>query len=234
MYHELESNIAKAFAAPLPQKKQEFVKKMRPAKINTFAILRMQASYIRAVCWILPIMIIPVVLLGLWQNLEGAVLLTEALTPFLAAVGILETWRSCTYRMSELEQATRFSLRTVMYARMLLTGCVTTGMILLSSAVLAFHFGLSFLFTGARIMIPYLLTMSMGLQVERTAYGRNNSYCSVVIAAIIAVLALFSDMAPISLAVSLSKELVIALATGLFVLTIWQAIKTIRFTEAYA
>lgn len=234
MNHEFKTNIAKAFAAPPPQRKQKFVKKMRPVKISTFDILRVQASYIRAICWILPAMILPVVLLGLWCNLESMIHLTEAITPFLAAIGILETWRSYTCRMSELEQATRFSLRTVVYARMLLTGCAGTAMILLSSVALAVHFQVSFLLTAARIMIPYLLTMSLGLQVERTTYGRNNPYCSVVIAAIIAALALWSDAAPISFAAALSGEWVVALAAGLFVLTIWQAIKTIKFTEAYA
>ena len=234
MSPEFKTNLAKAFAAPPPRKKQEFVKKMRPVKISAFAILRLQASYIRTVCWILPAMILPVVLLGLWQNLEGTIHITDAFTPFLAAVGILETWRSYTYRMSELEQATRFSLRTVVYARMLLTGCAGSAMILLSSAVLASHFRVSFLLTAARIMIPYLLTMSLGLRVERTVYGRNNPYCSFVIAVSIAALALWSDAAPISFAAALSGGWVIALAAGLFALTIWQSIKTIRFTEAYA
>lgn len=234
MKDNLKANISKAFAAPAPQKKQEFLKKMKPAKIHTFDILRTQASYVRAVSWILPMMILPVVFIGVHQNWENVIHLTEAITPFLAAIGILETWRSYTYRMMELEQATRFSLRTVVYARMLLTGCAGSAMILLSSAILANHFQISFLLMTARIGIPYLLTMSLGLQIERTTFGRNNPFCSVAIAVIIAALVIWAEAASISFEAALSGEFVIALAVGLLAFTTWEAIKTIQYTETYA
>ena len=49
-----------------------------------------------------------------------------ALTPFLALGILFETRRSFRWRMAELEHAARFSLRSVMLARLFLAGTVNT------------------------------------------------------------------------------------------------------------
>jgi ABC-type nitrate/sulfonate/bicarbonate transport system permease component len=90
-----------------------------------------------------------------------------ALTPLLA-VGILaETGRSYRWKMAELEYAARFSLRSIVLARMFLVGLIDTAGLLIVTAAVRSHLTYSLLRVFLYMMVPYLLAAFLGSLYER-------------------------------------------------------------------
>lgn len=90
-----------------------------------------------------------------------------ALTPLLAAGILLETMRSFRWKMAELEQAARFSLRSVILARMFLLGVVNTTGLLIVILIVRPCFSYSLFRVFLYMMVPYLTASWLGSVYER-------------------------------------------------------------------
>ena len=90
-----------------------------------------------------------------------------ALTPLLAAGILLETRRSHRWKMAELEHAARFSLRSVILARMFLVGAVNTGGLLIVILIIQPFFSYSLIRVFLYMMVPYLTASWLGAIYER-------------------------------------------------------------------
>ena len=90
-----------------------------------------------------------------------------ALTPFLALGILLETRRSFRWRMAELEHAARFSLRSVMLARLFLAGTVNTAGLLIIILIIRPYFSYSLIRVFLYMMVPYLTASWSGSVYER-------------------------------------------------------------------
>ena len=91
----------------------------------------------------------------------------SALTPLLAAGILLETRRSFRWKMAELEQAARFSLRSVILARMFLLGVVNTAGLLIVILIVRPCFSYSLFRVFLYMMVPYLTASWLGSVYER-------------------------------------------------------------------
>ncbi len=187
MKNDWKESLKAAFDAPEPGNKKEFLRNIRPREVSTPRMLFQQVQYIRGAVWIFALMIMIFALLGSWKQMEETEDLIPVIMPFLAAISVLETRRSRKCGMIEIEMVTRFSLRSVILARMLALGLVYLFTVCVISPVIAAAFGGKALLTAMRILIPYLITMSISLQVERSVWGRKLEYASLAIAAAIAI-----------------------------------------------
>lgn len=119
------------------------------------------------------------------RNLDReTVWVISALIPFLALTLLTESGRSRVYGMDELEYATRFSLKSLMLARMgslglfhgvillLLFLCIGTGFFPEPEDMLYF-------------LVPYFLTVSLGLSLLRRFRGREILYISLGVPAFV-------------------------------------------------
>ena len=156
---------------PDPAKKEEFLKNVmagqlsRTARITLDRMLLIQVKYIRKTAWLAALMILLAAALITKGN-PDSVLRISALTPLLAFVTEIETRRSYAYGMAELEMTTAFSLRSIRYARL--------------------YIAISAMLTLSCLLLPFLLTMTGALLLERTAFGRSHPYGSGVLALLIA------------------------------------------------
>ena len=90
-----------------------------------------------------------------------------ALTPLLAASILFETRRSRRWNMAELEQAARFSGRSVLLARIFLLGAINTaGLMIVILAVRSFS-SFSLIRVFLYMMVPYLTASLLGSVYER-------------------------------------------------------------------
>ena len=157
--------------------------------------------------------------------------------PFTAAVSVIETQRSKRFGMSELEMATRFSLRSVVFARMTLLGILSAIILCITSPVIAVSFGGSVIVTAVRILIPYLVTMIIGLHIERSTFGRNHGIISLAVAGASAAFVAWSYQLEEN--IFLQYELFtgsygIIIAAVLLALTFAEQWKTVKNVEAFA
>lgn len=169
---KLIATLSKICRAPEPEGKAEFLQRLeeqgltnrRSTAMSHGEFLLGQLPYIEKWIWLLSGAIF-LFLMGICYNNPGNY--PFALTPLLAAGVLVETRRSYRWKMAELEYTARFSLRSVMLARMFLIGAVdTVGLLIVICAVspwLSYSVTRVFLY----MMVPYLCASFLGSVYER-------------------------------------------------------------------
>lgn len=190
MNRGMKEAIKNAFEAPKPLEKQVFIQKMNCSQICHSEIgfgqfMWQQAAYIRKRAWVLSLAIFLMAVLGGCFMEKDVLWLLSAMMPFLAVSAIAENIRSEMWGMSELEMATRFSLRSVVLARMGILGIIhfaTLSFIIIlgygEGTVVVFH-------TGVYLLVPYLLTDAVGLWLVRKIRGKEALYASMALAFVV-------------------------------------------------
>lgn len=172
MRRELKEHLKSIYEAPPPLRKKEFMQKWINPQMNFCEFLFSQMAYIRKWIWGISAAVFTVAMFGAITASKNLVWIISALTPLLAVTVITECGRSENYEMAELEMATRFSLRSVVFARLGILGM--ENLIVLCS-LLVFGIkndgnrngGMELIWTGVCIILPYLLTDFIGLQIVR-------------------------------------------------------------------
>ena len=176
---------------PDPAKKEEFLKNVmagqlsRTARITLDRMLLIQVKYIRKTAWLTALMILLAAAL-ITKGSPDSVIQIAALTPLLAFVTEIETRRSYAYGMAELEMTTAFSLRSIRYARFMILGLFDLAVLSGISLLIRKYIAISAMLTLSCLLLPFLLTMTGALLLERTAFGRSHPYGSGVLALLIA------------------------------------------------
>ena len=199
MRHSLQKELQQAFEAPSPLYKKDFLqknflKKMEFSKISMAEFVFSQISYIRKWTWSISTLIFAISLTGSIILSLDMLWVISAFSPVLALTILSESGRSESYKMAELEIATRFSLRSVLFAR---SGILGTGNLVL--LCLMMPLGLrnnefSPLQAGVSVITPFLLTSFIGLWIVRKFRGREAMYFCAGIAACISVSVFFFHM----------------------------------------
>lgn len=168
----ITERIRKLCSSPEPERKEEFFRRVgeqemlyrRQTVISHKEFLAIQLRYIEKRIWVLSGFLL---LFIAWICSRNSGNYPFALTPILAAGILFETGRSGRWSMTELEQAARFSARSVMLARLFLLSAVnTTGLLIIILAVRSF-FPYSLVRVFLYMMVPYLTASLLGSVYER-------------------------------------------------------------------
>ena len=149
----------------------------RPVVINHGDFLLRQFLYVGKWIWLLSAVLL-LCITGICYGNTGNY--PFALTPLLAAGILVETGRSFRWKMAELEYTARFSLRSVMLARMFLVGIVETAGLLVVIWVVRPWFSYSLIRVFLYMMVPYLAASLLGSVYERKNRS-DNSWGSMII-----------------------------------------------------
>ena len=155
-----------------PEGKREFFSRLqaqgllhrRPVVMNHGEFLARQLCYIEKWVWMLSGMLM---LFIIWACSMNSGNYPFALTPLLAAGILAETGRSYRWKMEELEYAARFSLRSIVLARMFLVGLIDTAGLLIVVAAVRSYLTYSLLRVFLYMMVPYLTAAFLGSLYER-------------------------------------------------------------------
>lgn len=180
-----KEQLQQAFSVPEPKKKRAFLQTLPKKEIGLDALILSQASYIRKWVWAVSFLLFGTVVL-LAQYVEWDVTwILSGVMPFAALLVVMEFAKSLACGMAELEMSSRFSLRTILLARMILLGTVQ----LLGLLVAVPMAGTTLLVNGVYLLVPYLLTAMLGLVAVRKLHGREGLFVCGSIAVVISVLA---------------------------------------------
>lgn len=187
MNRQLKKMIKTAFEAPKPdyRKKEEFLKMFQQPTISMWKIILIQASYIRKRTLFLSMLLLLPALNGINSIRTGDLWLISAFIPFLALLAVTESTRSTTYGMDEFEMATRFSLKSIMLARMSVLGLLDAFILCCFVPLCYMNSGLSLIQTGVYILTPYLLTVNISLWITRHFHGREVLYACMSVAVMV-------------------------------------------------
>ncbi len=170
---------------PEPEEKEAFFQGLkergltsrRPEAINHGDFLLRQFFYVGKWIWLLSAVIL-LCITGICYGNTGNY--PFAITPLLAVGILVETGRSFRWKMAELEYAARFSLRSVMLARMFLVGIVETAGLIVVICVVRPWFSYSLIRIFLYMMVPYLAASLSGSVYERKTRS-DNSWGSIII-----------------------------------------------------
>lgn len=186
MNRYLKQELKQAFAAPLPdsQKKARFLRTLPRPPIRMRQFLLIQTAYLRKRVLVLSLLFLLPVLTGARQMEPDTLWAICALIPFLALLAVTESTRSVVYGMQEFELSTRFSLKSVMLARMSVLGLLDAFVLCCLIPFYAAGNKLSLLQAGLYLLVPYLLTVNGSLWISRRFHGREALYgclCAAVV-----------------------------------------------------
>ncbi len=235
MKKEMRQALERAFEAPQPLGKQHFLKvhKGKRYYIGMDEFILLQVGYIRKSTWMLSAVVF---LLGITVSLlmrPEIIWVLSASMPFLALTVISEWMRSVAYGMLELEQATRFSLKSVLLARLGILGMVNFMMFLFCLFLGRMQPDMELLKALVCLATPYLATVFFGLWIVRKTGFRESEYVCLGIAAIISVCGLLIRLSAKTLLRAEAVKWWGLLALVLAVLVIGEFYKGLERTEAY-
>lgn len=194
MRQTLKKELTLAFEAPPPLRKKEFLQQFKLPKISTAEFIISQIGYIRKWIWGVSALIFGIALTGSVILSADMLWAISAFTPLLALTILSESGRSESYEMAELEMATRFSLRSVLFARLGILGVENLTLLCLMMPFGSRNNALAPVQAGAYIITPFLLTTFIGLYVVRKYRGHEAMYICSGITACISLSVFFSHM----------------------------------------
>lgn len=181
----IKRELKTLYDTPEPIRREAFLKELSPVcpVVSTRKFMCRQLFYIRKWEWILSTAIV-VSAAGIVTRAEflggNKLGLLSAVMPYLALTVLAESARSDVYGMSELEFATRFSLKSVLLARM--GGLAALHGIILF--VLSLCLGGVFLPVACEacyILTPYFMTVCTGIHLLRRHHGKEEAYICVCV-----------------------------------------------------
>lgn len=196
MKHHTEHGVAKydaakllqdAFEAPPPTRKDAFMRALLPPRISNFSFMLLQAGYIRKWVWLLSAALALLSLSAACFLEQDILQMLSALIPFVAMSAGIESGRSGIYAMAELEMASRFSLKSVLLARMGILGISHLFLLCILIPLGSLHSAVDLLQAGAYLLTPYLCTTVSGLWISRKIRGKEAFYAYIGTAAAVSI-----------------------------------------------
>lgn len=185
MNKKLKNALKDSFEAPKPIKKEEFLQKIQIPPINNFEFICSQAAYIHKWIWLFSVIIFSVALINAGYLGKNILWCISSFMPLLALTIITESGRSEIYGMAEFELSSRFSLKSVVFARLAILGIANLILICLLIPITFINSKTTILQTGIYMICPYLLTVFLGFVVIRKIHGKETIYLCTGIATII-------------------------------------------------
>lgn len=190
--------VSLLYQPPAPQRKRAFLERLEPPGLSTGEFLLSQLFYLRPYNWLLAAAIFAAALSIVEKQRPEQIRLVSALLPFAALSTVTELHRSARCQMEELEMASRFSLKTLLLARLTLLGL---GNLLLLCALFPLMMGwgeLPLAETGFYLLCPYCLTSLLCLMITRRFRGGESVYLCAGAAAVVSVLCcMWQKMPPV-------------------------------------
>ena len=226
-----------------PEKMQQTVRLARQAycsrllskRIGFGKFIRMQMHFIGHWVWFTQAALVFGFLILLTKcdfgqpDLQHILLLFSAASPMIALVGFPELLKSYSHGMEEIESCTRFSMRKLMGARMLILGLTDLFCLTVILAVSTAHSGEFLMRMILYLFVPFNLTCCGCLTVLSHVKSRQNGYyCGAICALCIAVF----------VSLSFVKRYYEAAATGawlmMFILTlVYLAIEVVQTFQSF-
>ena len=187
MDRELKKRIKKIFEEEKPPQREkiQFLNNLPASELSMGQFIMIQAGYLRR--WVIVSTIlsaVPVLLVANFMK-QNILWMIFALIPLLAVLAVAENNRSIQYGMIEFEMSTRFSLKSVVLARMIVLGIMDFAMIFFFLLICKKEKDFSLFQTSCYLLVPYLLTATGSLWIVRHFPNKDAIYSCMVLAVLV-------------------------------------------------
>lgn len=160
MKDSIINELKNAYNVKPSNRKNEFLRSIKKNDMSTLEFVLLQSKYLHSFlfirCFLFSLVLIFVCL---YSNNEDALLFCSALIPFIVLVIMYEIDTSRLFKMEEIEQATKFSLRMIIFARMLIAGIVSLLSLLILTFVTYKTKQISIMEIMTSFFLPYFLSV---------------------------------------------------------------------------
>lgn len=170
----LKKMIANAYEVEPSYDKSTFLKQFQTRELHIWDVLRQQSKGIGLINLIVSLLVLFIIWQIVLQSDSNDILefaRMSSLIPPIAIAAISGMGRSEKYGMDELEMSTRFSLRTVMSARLIVVGIIDISVFILLMIIFGQCTNLGMLQALMVLTIPYLLTAWGCLLITRKMHN---------------------------------------------------------------
>lgn len=178
---EFQKNLAEYFEVPHPERKRAFMRRFGLPSLSLTYVVWMQARYISKWVWAFSAFFCGLTILVAAQADARFVNAVYACIPFLVMLSVTESTRSYRHGMAELEQTARFSLRSIVMARMVMLGLVNL-VVLLGAVLLLGNQGQM---NGICVFTSFFLTAAGSLCIVRKMRGNEGTFLCFGLAALV-------------------------------------------------
>lgn len=184
---KLKKEMRKLYPILPLEGKDAFLHGLPYPKATRFEVFRAQIGYIPKYVWLFSLLLVAAALLvgeySMWDDLDFGILWSvSAVVPVLAVQLVTETFRSNTYGMAEIEMAAKYNLPQVLLIRMAAIGTADLVLVLLCTPLAAQKAGTGFWRTAIYLLVPWLCTCTLCLQVQKYRKGRETLWHSILCA----------------------------------------------------
>ncbi len=189
MKRQLKKGIQKVFEAPKPNKreKERFLRTLPQPRISMLQFIMTQAAYLRKWALFLSILLLFPAFIGAYCIDQNTLWTVSALMPFLGLLVVAEGTRSTMYGMDEFEMSTRFSLKSIVLARMSVLGLLDFLILCCAIPLCYSSSNISILQTALYLFVPYLLTVNINLWITRHFRSKEVIYAYLSITVLVSV-----------------------------------------------
>lgn len=230
MERRLKEELCRYYEAPKPRRKQEFIRQFGVQKINLPRLVLMQAKYISKWVWMVSACLSALIYGVSYVMEDKYVSMVYGLVPFLVLISVTESMRSYRYGMEELELSTRFSLKSIIMARMAMLGVGNLAVLIVIANILGQWEGYYLL----HVLTPYFLTAGGSLYIVRMVRGNENTFLCFTLAIAVSFLQMLLPWRFSELFAPNYMPIWAALFVGGIVMTVKESYRTIRMTEDLA
>lgn len=187
MNSQLKKGIKQAFTAPEPdrQEKVRFLNMLPRSRISVLQFVLAQAAYLRKITLALSAVLLFPALTGAYYTDLNTLWTVSALVPFLGLLAVTESTRSAMYGMEEFEMSARFSLKSVVLARMSILGLLDVILLCCAVPLCCISSNITILQTGVYLFVPYLLTVNISLWITRHFHSKGAVYVCMSVAVLV-------------------------------------------------
>lgn len=187
MNRYLRQEIKKIYEVSVPnqQKKMQFLRELSQPQLTMWQFIFIQIAYLRKWVWILSVLLLFPALAGARYLDPNTVWIVSALVPFLSLLAVTESTRSTIYGMHEFEMSTRFSMKSVILARMSILGFLDLFVLSCLVPLCYISSNISFVQTGVYLLVPYLINTNICLKNLRYFHGKEAFYSCVGITVLV-------------------------------------------------
>ena len=230
MERKLKEELNVYFETPKPIGKQKFLRQFGVKKIALFPLIVMQIKYMSKWVWASSVFFCGMGY-GILEFVEPKYFsMILALTPFLVMLSVTDSMCSYRYGMEELESSARFSLKSIVMARLLIVGFENLLVLMIMAELLNTHME----FHAVYIFVPYFITAGGSLYIVRNIRGNESVFFCCALAVFVCGLQI---LLPWQYQACYLPEYLpvwtIICIIGIFV-TIKESYRTIRMTEELA
>lgn len=187
MERKLRNELAKYFEAPQLKRKREFVRQFGMPRISMPYMVLMQARYISKWVWLFSAFVCGLTVYMVVSAQARFVNTVFACLPFMVTLSVTESTRSYRCGMEELEMSARFSLKSIVMARLLMLG---TGNLVVLACTIVLLGDLGQV-SAAYAMAPFFVTAGGGLFIARKMRGSEGTFLCFGLAALVSGICLY-------------------------------------------